>query len=1431
MSVHEIRLPSPPPDTHPRGSMSRLFNQSACTRNQAEIFSDATISDVESAVRKRVGFHPWTTNIVEPQLSTPDSEVAPSLKSLPPSRDCQISARPILKATYSTESAIRLLDHQERKSHGDQMDSLLENLDAGDRSASTDAYQTMISLIRNYEEAPESEILQAKMTKLQTHIRRDLVVLDDNPESNSNEQRLGLGNLVTSALKVLVTMVWSPVYSPCLTDDFCIWAVDRAISVLKEHSAAKANLLQYIHLIATQNFRSSLFTNNQGSRTIRILEALQDLTEHVSGKAVVAERLLVYEKLMSQAKQVMERKVELWMKNLLTAMGHSFKEVRKNALSAGARACNVFADSSVVAIAARQALAEDTGERSVSASITNKLEKLVAAKDDANQIPQLWTVVLMLCNNGRAKLDTWSQVQFHEWLKLIQRCFNSNDSMLHVQALMAWNRLYFIARPYEASDKVVSMLAKPATKKLDAIGPAQSSKGARQAVVSSYCMLLYYAFRPSLSHAQITRMWNEFVVKIITSSFLSRNSANCDLSCRILAALFHSALPASRIWNERRAQENAYLDPLELPAIDNKWIRSHASSILAVLKLLVTHSSFGPDGAVSEQAYVSQCWRNFVRAVRESSSKEIVPSAEAKMAQQYILDFLASSPFSADLSQDQEPRLTLLAKITVQEFTVPSLLQSLEASSQSRVTPVLQELIRTAADSIERQENLELNQKALQRCLKLLQQNLAQTITTEPSNFEGELQSVCQALKMIPVSEGLSVLEQMQATLLDALRFATSDLNEDEQPSESSAYTMLTSTILYLLTAVNMSDYDRLSELLSTMLSSKVSTAKDKTNALQSSKLWNSGKAHLETSVAAIMPTLLLNTSSPTESAESSSRTRSKSKNTFINRLKQSGVEKRPRHDDSQAAFVSIDSSPPQSIQFESQFLTARQKEVRARQENEPAITFADIRSSPSHISRRPDLAGKKAAVRSPELPDTPPLPRQQNEDESDTPTPTPKARKTLQNTLPPDVPSSPASVVGAHTRGPAAVPITSSPIKENIESEDVVQLSTMEEDEIAETIEQETQVPTPPSLRSKKDSRAMKQGSDYFGKILDDETSARTQSSEREMASTNENYETAPAASSSSPISYSDEDDALAASQLSQNLLQESRSVSVQTEVVDRRTAAQKKRKRPREDAEQRSKKRKLPLEDDQQQTEEITPKDKDDSDPDLSDCIVVDTSTVRPLNWRSTRTSRKSKSKNNSISQSPASSQRSQQSSAGTPASQKSTGSRRRRARGTGRLTRSQASQLEDDTETQILSPKQQENDEVLAENRNATLPSEIAETPQEVIERERVPEHIESPALLPHVNVPSLPAADKALFGRNDTTDTAMEEPTELQPGVTNLQAPKSRAASADQPFDPVQSLQGILDAMEAKGTGKDFDLATIHSLCFKIGLKAQQLATED
>jgi hypothetical protein len=131
----------------------------------------------------------------------------------------------------------------------------------------------------------------------------------------------------------------------------------------------------------------------------------------------------------------------------------------------------------------------------------------------------------------------------------------------------------------------------------------------------------------------------------------------------------------------------------------------------------------------------------------------------------------------------------------------------------------------------------------------------------------------------------------------------------------------------------------------------------------------------------------------------------------------------KPRHDDSQIQYLAIESSPLEDIDNESQYLTDRQKQVRARQQAEPAVVFPDLRSRPlpgegplkalRHQNSSLDL--KRTDLINDREPATPTLPIYSNGDGDDVmaSSPTPRSKRPALRLDDIEVPSSPPSMAG----------------------------------------------------------------------------------------------------------------------------------------------------------------------------------------------------------------------------------------------------------------------------------------------------------------------------------------------------------------------------------------------------------------------------------
>lgn len=685
-------LPPSPPSTSSRRKPSLLKSLVSATSTPESPASFP--GSLNSGSRKRVEFSPWT-NTHESLPGPQRLSSLPRAKPIPSSSECQSTLKSILKPAAVGDNISQPRDGQpdENRSMNEMMESIVNQLSQDDRSVSVDAYRTLAAVIREYDEIPEEAVLKSKITTILKYIKRDLL-----RQAKPDESQIADTNLMTQALKVLVIFVWNREYASLLSDEHRVFILDRSIQVIAEHTASKSVIIHYLHLLATQDFRPGLV--NSSNRVPRLLEAMNVLPEYIKGNGIVSERLLVYQKLLEQAKAVMKAKANLWVEELLTGMTNPLKDIRDKAMGLGLKACLVFPVSSSIASTVRSVLERELdSERTFSSAMCRRLEKMVSTKEEVSQVPQIWAIVILLSNGLDTRVDNWTEMK--DWLKVIQRCFNCSETAIRQQSILAWNRLVYVVRPHEASDTYTSMLAKPLAVQLERSGSDKGVKVTRAPAVSSYCNLLYYAFRPAATHKQYTRVWNEYIVKVMKSSFFDKNPANPDLACRVLIALLWNSSKSTKVWNENRALESTPVEPEELPTIDCKWVRARSAAIVEMFRVLFRYSSWGASGQ-SDRAYIAVAWGHFLKAIREASSKEIKPSSETKQATATVVEFLSSlwSEESNKQGSAQTPESALsdaqLRQITrsaLQELGCASLLGALEAPQPANGrAPILSEI-------------------------------------------------------------------------------------------------------------------------------------------------------------------------------------------------------------------------------------------------------------------------------------------------------------------------------------------------------------------------------------------------------------------------------------------------------------------------------------------------------------------------------------------------------------------------------------------------------------------------------------------------------------------------------------------------------------------------------------------------------------------
>lgn len=495
------------------------------------------------------------------------------------------------------------------------LESVVQQM-AGDSLASRmDAYNTLANALKAYRNTPDRKALLDKLDLLCQFIRRDITKKPGDGEMDPKES-----NLTTQALSLISTFLWEPEISKALKDDFRQFVVDQSIDALT-NCTTKTHLNHYMHILAAQNFSSKIMTTDRGNR---ILNDLQEIDVRVTGHGILCQRLLIYQRLIGQVRPIMVGALGEWTEHLFEGLFSSHKDVRLKAISVGLDAARTLGTSVMVSLAFRDILATPSKDgKALVMDMQERLLKMLAAKDGAQYIPQIWSIVVVFLRSFSPSFSDWAY--FKAWMAVIQKCLNCSDSQIRLQAYTAWNRfIYTMSCSTRRGATVQRMLAVPVTSQY--LKSASWQRPVRQAIPSTYCTLLYYFLEPKSTHAQLSTHWAEYVVAPMESTFTS--TVGASFASEVLANLLGTA--TQKPWTKERVFESRAIEPSELPALDCRWVRARSQAVLRALEPLLKNSDWKSGEAA--EAPVGIAWKNFTRSLGEASSKEIKASKEATQA-------------------------------------------------------------------------------------------------------------------------------------------------------------------------------------------------------------------------------------------------------------------------------------------------------------------------------------------------------------------------------------------------------------------------------------------------------------------------------------------------------------------------------------------------------------------------------------------------------------------------------------------------------------------------------------------------------------------------------------------------------------------------------------------------------------------------------
>ena len=576
---------------------------------------------------KRVEWSPWTHYHRAPSFETTrNPPMCDTVKPLPPSRE-RPSSKSILKPSCT-------LTHTTPPSHGDgltstgpetfaaMLESIVQQLAGGARCGRIDAYRTLVGSTKYFQEMVGTALLKEEMGRFQRFLRRDLLC-------NVSAEREPDIQLVLHALKFLMILTWTPSLATLLNDGFTSVVLSQALSAIKRPETPKVLVTHYMHMLGYQSFGPRVVTMD---RSFELITALDAIEIRFRGNRVLSGRLLIYEKLIRQARMPMLCRATQWIRPLFSGLLSNVAEIRSRAISLGIQASLELGDSPLMANALIELFVHTlpTGQ-SFAEYIEKRLKEMTFRKSEGTCAAQIWSIPIMMLRGG--ELKRWDG--FKSWLLVLQRCFNSNDLATKLQANIAWTRLIYALNLDDCTDpKLIRILRQPIRGQLRRKSSDLQRGPSRQMALSILCCLLYYALRPAANHQQYNLYWEEYVEQCVNELVL-RNPIDTSFGCRILNGLF--AGPQSGCWTANRANENGSIKPEELPKMDPKWIRSNTSKILRVVEVALGTASWTESAGAT--ADVKRMWQSFVMALAEAGSKEVTISHDHIDAIAALLDF------------------------------------------------------------------------------------------------------------------------------------------------------------------------------------------------------------------------------------------------------------------------------------------------------------------------------------------------------------------------------------------------------------------------------------------------------------------------------------------------------------------------------------------------------------------------------------------------------------------------------------------------------------------------------------------------------------------------------------------------------------------------------------------------------------------------
>lgn len=497
----------------------------------------------------------------------------------------------------------------------EMLDSTIKQLAGSDRDSKLDAYMMLSRALKASNNLPDRVALQDKMSLFMQFIQRDMTSKSSTGTPDSS--------LINHALTLLATFLHFPAIASTLTSDFGVFVIDHSIRAFEDANTPKDVARHLMQVVAFQNFSAKVMTSD---RVGRLVTAMYQIEDHLTGKSIVMSRIHIYRRLVKQSSLHMVTHSN-WLKNVLADMLSSVKDIRAQAISLATEAGFALRSEKQLMRKASEIFQTANEDQAYIEFYIQRLQEMLKDRPSASAVPQIWSAIILYM---RCPLERWQY--YGPWLTLVQSAFNTTDFLTKQEANFAWNRyIYLTLADSKATPKNLGTLCQPLLSQLRRrANPKQLEEAVKlqRIVIGGVCNLYYYAFAPGNVKFPPDSIWDAAVQPVLSQLISLDGKPEIPGDClmqagRILTSLVDVATP--RIWRQDRIMETTPAKPDELPPLDSKWVRKNCDKVFQTVGPLLEKRFLD---LANKDSLVFRLWHALVGSIAAASAKDIKVSED-----------------------------------------------------------------------------------------------------------------------------------------------------------------------------------------------------------------------------------------------------------------------------------------------------------------------------------------------------------------------------------------------------------------------------------------------------------------------------------------------------------------------------------------------------------------------------------------------------------------------------------------------------------------------------------------------------------------------------------------------------------------------------------------------------------------------------------